>query len=157
MNCYLILHDSKSKYSKKILSQIHDIYTFEHKCIWKSKKSWKKLKFTKNVTTWSNSAIIWECQLWNTIFVEIQTWNCIIFPKYLIYYSMLDQLLHSLRNTMEKVLRNTLRCQKNIRESSKLQMFILYVTEASTICSLFGESTITPNDSDITWRSDSHF
>ena len=30
-------------------------------------------------------------------------------------------------------------------------------TRASTICSSFGELTVTPNDSDVTWRIDGHF
>ena len=31
------------------------------------------------------------------------------------------------------------------------------LTKASTVCLSLGELTITPNDSDVTWRSDGHF
>ena len=40
-------------------------------------------------------------------------------------------------------------CAKNVQVSEK-------VTWASTICQSFGELTVTPNDSDVTWKSDGH-
>ena len=40
---------------------------------------------------------------------------------------------------------------------AKVSSLATTTTKASTICSSLGELTVTPNDSDVTWRSDGHF